>query len=116
MLTRLGKNGSRRPLSQNKIDRNENILIGTNEICRYLRIKSMTTMIQWHEVYGLPIMKRPDGMWMSSCTAIDEWIFMASRAEAENRGYSRGTNTRADIALKYAQERVARGRKRGENG
>lgn len=41
-------------------------------------------------------------------TAIDEWIWLASQSEAENRAYSRGANTRADIALEKARARVER--------
>lgn len=90
--------------------RDDNVLIGSTVICAYLGISSVTTMIQWHELFGLPVMKRPDGMWMTSMTAVDEWIWLASQAEAENRGYSRGSNVRADKALENAQRRVDRQR------
>lgn len=84
------------------------MLIGSETICRYLGIASYTTMIVWVEVYGLPALKCPDGMWRSSVTAIDEWLFLGSAAETANRGYSRGTNNRADIALEQAKKRALR--------
>lgn len=91
------------------LDPMENVIIGANLICQYLGVSSFTTLITWHELYGLPIAKRPtDGLWMTTMSAIDSWIYMASQAEAENRSYSRGTNTRADIALVKAQKRAAR--------
>lgn len=90
--------------------REDNILVGSTIICRYLGITSVTTMVMWHELFGLPVLKRPDGMWMSSMTAIDEWIWLASSAEAENRAYSRGTNVSAEKALELAQARVERQR------
>lgn len=94
------------------IDPLENIIVGGNLICQYLGIGSFTTLITWHELYGLPIMKRPDGLWMTSMTDIDHWIWMASTAEAENRGYSRGSNTRFDIALENAKKRAERAKAR----
>lgn len=90
--------------------RDDNVLIGSTVICRYLGINSVTTLIMWIEGYGLPVMKRPDGMWMSSMTAIDEWIWLAAGAELENRAYSRGTNVSAEKALARAQARVERQR------
>lgn len=92
------------------VNPDDNVLIGSTVICKYLGITSTTTLIVWHEAFLLPIMKRPDGMWMTTMTAIDEWIWMASQAEAENRAYSRGTNVRADIALERAKARVERQR------
>lgn len=65
-------------------------------------------MIEWVEIYGLPCVKRPDGQWMTTMSAIDEWIFMAAEADYLNRPYSRGDNKRADQALKKAQNRVDR--------
>lgn len=65
-------------------------------------------MIEWVEIYGLPAIKRPDGQWMTTMTAIDEWIFMAAEADYLNRPYSRGDNKRADLALTKALRRVER--------
>lgn len=86
----------------------DNILIGSNAILQYLQIGSIVTMYQWHELYALPVMKRPDGTWMSSISAIDEWIFRASELEARSRPFSRGSNDRAERALLLAQRRVDR--------
>lgn len=90
------------------IDPMKNVLIGSQLIRMYMGISSITTMIEWIEVYGMPAIKRPDGQWMSTISAIDQWIFMAAEADYENRPYSRGDNKRVDLALKKAQNRVAR--------
>lgn len=90
------------------IDPMDNVLIGSQRIKQYLGIKSLATMYEWHEVWGLPIMKRPDGQWMSTITAIDEWVWIASDLERTNRPFSRGDNKRSDLALKKAQRRVDR--------
>ena len=86
----------------------DNVLLGSAAICRYLGIGSFTTMIVWNEQFGLPVAKRPDGMWMTTVSAIDSWLFLASSAEAELRSYSRGTNVRADKALELAVKRAER--------
>ncbi len=84
----------------------DNILLGATAIKRYLRIRSWATLYRLIELYGLPAIKRPDGKWMSSVTAIDEWLFLASEADANNRPYLRGTNERLDRAT----ERIAKRR------
>lgn len=98
------------------IDPMENVLIGSILIRKYLGISSVVTMYMWHEQYGLPIMKRPDGQWMTTVTAIDEWIFLASEFERTKRPFSRGDNRRADLALEKAQRRVDRLAKERQNG
>ena len=96
----------------------DNVLLGSAAICRYLGIGSFTTMIVWNEQYGLPIAKRPDGMWMTTVSAIDSWLFLAASAESENRSYSRGSNLRADRALELARKRAEKAKdtlSRGES-
>src|SRR3990172_4789332 len=96
----------------------DNVLLGSAAICRYLGIGSFTTMIVWNEQYGLPIAKRPDGMWMTTVSAIDSWLFLAASAESENRSYSRGSNLRADRALELACKRAEKAKdtlSRGES-
>ena len=88
----------------------DNVLLGSAAICRYLGIGSFTTMIVWNEQFGLPIAKRPDGMWTTTVSAIDSWLFLAASAESENRSYSRGSNLRADRALELAKKRAERAR------
>ena len=88
------------------VDPMENILIGSILIRKYLGIQSVTTMYMWHERYGLPIMKRPDGQWMSSITAIDEWIFMASELERTKRPFPRGTNRTPQQDYDIAKRRL----------
>lgn len=90
------------------IDPLQNVLIGSQTIRKYLKIKSIITLYEWHEVYKLPIMKLANGQWMTTISAIDEWIWMASELERTNRPYSRGDNKRAELALKKAQRRVER--------
>lgn len=90
------------------IDPMSNVLVGSSIIRRYLGIKSIITLYDWHENFGLPIMKMPDGRWMTTISAIDDWIWMASELEVRNRPYSRGDNKRAELALKKAQRRVDR--------
>lgn len=90
----------------------DNVLLGSAAICRYLGIGSFTTMIVWNEQYGLPVAKRPDGMWMTTVSAIDSWLFLAASAESENRAYSRGSNLRADKALELAVKRAERAKKK----
>src|SRR3990172_8338845 len=86
----------------------DNVLLGSAAICRYLGIGSFTTMIVWNEQYGLPIAKRPDGMWMTTVSAIDSWLFLESAEERKNRSYSRGTNLGGDRALELARKRAER--------
>lgn len=96
------------------IDPMTNVLIGSQLIRMYLGIRSIATMIEWVEVYGLPCIKRPDGQWMTTMSAIDQWIFMAGEADYLNRPYSRGDNKRADLALQKAQRRVDRMKAAGD--
>jgi len=90
------------------ISTEENVLLGSVAICKYLGIASNTTLMVWIEQYGLPVAKRPDGVWMTTVSAIDSWLFLAAGAESENRAYSRGTNLRADKALEMAIKRAER--------
>lgn len=98
------------PKAPNKlrIDPMTNVIIGSQLIRQYLGIRSIVTMIEWVETYGLPCIKRPDGQWMTTMSAIDEWIFLAAEADYINRPYSRGDNKRADLALIKATRRVER--------
>lgn len=101
-------NGSPRLL----IDPMSNLLLGSQIIRKYLGIKSLVTLYEWHEIYQLPIMKRPDGQWMTTISAIDDWIWIASELEVKNRPYGRGDNKRAELALLKAKRRVDRLHKR----
>lgn len=93
----------KRPDARVVIDPDQNLLIGSAAILRYLKIRSIVTLYRWVEEYGFPAVKRPiDGRWMTSCTAIDSWIFMGSNLDYELRGRSRGTNLKAESALAHA--------------
>jgi hypothetical protein len=63
----------------------DNVLIGAQKICRYLGISSITTLYDWIEDGALPCIKRPDGKWMTTMTAIDTWIFQAAGLIADKR-------------------------------
>ena len=91
------------------VDPDENILVGSQAILRYMGLSSIVTLYQYVEQYGFPAIKRPDGMWMSSITAIDQWIFMAAEEDLKNRPHSRGSNTRSDISLKRARDKAQDG-------
>lgn len=90
------------------IDPQDNVLIGSQNIMRYLGIAAANTLYNWVEVYALPAIKLPNGQWMTTMTAIDQWIFMAAELDAGNRLYSRGSNRRYDLALEQAQRRAQR--------
>lgn len=68
-----------------RIARGDNIMVGATAICAYLKITAITTLERWVEQYGFPAIKRPDGRWMSSTTAIDEWIWIAAELHAEGK-------------------------------
>lgn len=96
------QDGARRLL----IDPMENVLIGSILIRKYLGISSVNTMYMWHERYGLPITKRADGQWMTTMTAIDEWIFLGSELERTKRPFPRTTSRTPKEELAAAQRRV----------
>ena len=63
----------------------DNVLVGAQRILHYLGISSLTTLYDWIEDGALPCIKRPDGKWMTTMTAIDTWIFQAAGLIAEKR-------------------------------
>ncbi len=56
----------------------DNVLIGWWNICNYLGIKDRKTLGRWVDQYALPAVKRPDGVWITTMTAIDQWIMLAA--------------------------------------
>ena len=89
-----------------RIDPADNVLIGAQRICRYLGIASMITLWRWIELYGLPVIKRPDGQWMTTMTSVDQWIFMAAEIGVEKQQASRNANVRAQEAIKRLQRQI----------
>ena len=89
-----------------KIDPLDNVLVGSRLICAYLKIKSIVTLYRLVELYGLPAVKRPDGQWMTTVTAVDEWLFMAAEVDAKNRTHLRGSNERLETALERIKRRL----------
>lgn len=80
------RDGQPRPLYDRiYIDPEQNVIIGSRNIARYLGVTSLNTIWSWTELYGLPIIKRPDGLWMTTMTAIDQWIFIAASIIEEQR-------------------------------
>lgn len=89
------------------IDPDQNILMGARSIMHYMRIKSWVTLYRWIELYGFPAIKNPEGHWMSSMTAIDQWIFISAQADFERRLYSRGGNRRTEKLIRMMMDRQA---------
>lgn len=100
----LRKTGPKVPLVA--IRPEDNVLIGFPAIAEYVGVRSWATLYQWVEIYAFPAVKRPDGMWMTTITAIDQWLWMAAEADNDIRPRSRGWNNRADIALRRLQTKV----------
>lgn len=63
----------------------DNVLMGGRAICAYLKVSSLPTLLRWMDDYGLPLVKTADGKWMTTTTAIDQWIWLCSELEAEQR-------------------------------
>jgi hypothetical protein len=61
------------------------ILVGAKQICDYMQISAINTLERWVDQFGFPAIKRPDGKWLSSITAIDEWIWLAAELHAEGK-------------------------------
>lgn len=55
------------------------MLMGTAAIMAYIGVKHRMTFYRWVDKYCFPAVKRPDGVWMSTVTAIDDWIFMLAQ-------------------------------------
>lgn len=89
----------------------DNVIIGLDAILTYLGIRSAVTFYQWVELYGLPAIKRPDGMWCTTMTAIDQWIFMAAEVDNANRSRSRATNARLERAKERLEAQIAANRR-----
>jgi hypothetical protein len=90
----------------------ENVLLGWWKICDYLGVKDRKTLQIWVDEWALPAIKRPDGVWMTTMTSIDQWIMLASQTQYENRTRN-GETTRQRKALKAqlkASAKVDRGR------
>lgn len=85
----------------------DNVLVGAECICRYLGIASINTFWKWVELYAFPAIKRPDGLWMSTMTSIDQWIFLAAEVANDKLERSRGLNATAQIAADRLERQLA---------
>jgi len=83
----------------------DNLLLGREAIMRYLNIKEDRIMDRWIDEYALPVIKRPDGYWMTTLTAIDQWICLAAKVAYANKKKSGQTTS---------QQRAARRERRQE--
>lgn len=83
-----------------RVDPSDNILVGGQSICAYIGISSISTLWRWVELFGFPAVRRPDGLWMSSMTAIDQWIWMASEIEVDKAVTSKGQQTTIENAIR----------------
>jgi hypothetical protein len=90
----------------------ENVLLGWWKICDYLGVKDRKTLQIWVDEWALPAIKRPDGVWMTTMTSIDQWIMLASQTQYENRtknGETTGQRRALKAQLK-ASTKMDRGR------
>jgi hypothetical protein len=93
----------------------ENVLLGWWKICDYLGVKDRKTLQIWVDEWALPAIKRPDGVWMTTMTSIDQWIMLASQTQYENKvkdGDTTGQKRAAKAQLK-AQTKMERGSAEG---
>lgn len=80
------RDGKPRPLYERiNIDPAQNVILGSRNIARYLGVSSLNTIFEWMELYAFPVIKRPDGLYMTTMTAIDQWIFIAADIVMEQK-------------------------------
>jgi len=85
-----------------KIQRDQNLIIGHKNICRYLGLKSIVALHRWVDKHAFPAIMRPDGMWMTTMTAIDEWIWLC--LESKRAVDERELHAPSAIALRAAEQ------------
>jgi hypothetical protein len=87
----------------------ENVLLGWWQICTYLGIRDRKTLTRWVDEWALPAIKRPDGVWMTTITSIDQWMMLAAQATHEQRtkdGSSTAEKRRARIQSAVERRRA----------
>lgn len=77
----------------------DNVLRGGRAICAYLKVASLPTIERWVIGYGFPAIKTPDGVWMSTTTAIDQWVWIAAELEADKRLDARTRKVALSVAF-----------------
>jgi hypothetical protein len=87
----------------------ENVIVGAQNILRYVGMTSMSTLWRWTENFGFPAIKRPDGLWMTTMTAIDQWIFLAAEISNENLERSRGLSAEEQLILRRLERQIKSG-------
>ena len=85
-----------------KIHRDQNVIIGAKNICAYIGLKSLVAMHRWVDKHAFPAVMRPDGMWMTTMTAVDEWLWLCleSKMAVDEREF----HAPSAIALKCAEK------------
>ena len=83
----------------------DNLLIGAKAIMEYLGIRDIVSLERWTDEYALPVIKRPDGMWMTTLTSIDQWILLAAKVQYDDKLAS-GTTSAQKRAEKEARRKA----------
>lgn len=84
----------------------DNVLIGLRRIRAYLGIRSSITVHTWTELYGLPVVKRPDGQYMTTMTAIDQWLFLAAEVHNDSKPRNQAVTARLSVAKRRLEDRL----------
>lgn len=69
-----------------KVSTESNIIVGGNKIAKYIHV-SLPTLMRWITDHGFPAIQRPDGLWISSVTSIDQWIWMTLLSQEAARAH-----------------------------
>jgi len=91
----------------------DNVLLGQIAIMEYLGIRERRILEVWIDNFALPVVKRPDGIWMTTLTSIDTWIFMAARLSYQNK-FKEGKTVDQRRERSRAQEIAKQSAKEGQ--
>lgn len=67
------------------VPKDHNVLNGEREIAAYLRLRHPTTLQRLIEKHGFPVVPASDGSLMTTCTLIDQWMWLQSQLKVRNR-------------------------------
>jgi hypothetical protein len=71
------------------VPRDQNVIVGERAICAYLQLRSATTLQRLIESHAFPAVPTSDGSLMSTCTMIDEWMWIQSQLKQRNKPLTR---------------------------
>jgi hypothetical protein len=74
-----------------RVHRDQNVIIGLKNICRYVGVRASSTIVRWVDLVAFPAVVRPDGIWMTTMTAVDEWIFLCLLSDKAIEDRKKGT-------------------------